>query len=511
MGVFDGRGLPFRRVGNTRGENGVRSTILAFIVVVICCWAGLALAETEVKMTGDARIHANWWSQRNYTGWTSSTATGTRTYDPLTIFQRFRLRSDFIANESLKFRLGMRVDNTAWGNGTFTVDNPAVAIEVYLAYLQFKWPGSDVTFTVGLQNMDLPISSGALFNANPVFGGTRSAAALVNIPVNDQIKVVTGFTRLIDGNSLFDPTTTQVADQLDGYLLTLPVTLEGVCVSPWGMLAVAGKDNNFTLAVDNENAPLASNLLALNGSRTSRLRLAQNMYWWVGSSLAITALDPFHFYADVMYGSGNGAEAARNRRSGLFFDVGAQYTGFAMLTPQLSFWYSTGEDDSLRNGSERLPALVGYWGPSNSFLFDSSQDFVGGGHCMNVNPIGSWGVVASLNDISFLRDLTHRITVSYARGTNSSRAIRSGAAITAAGFYPAPITFVQMGRDLTVNESVVGINFDHQYNLFQNLAAIVETGWAHGNFERSVWGRRLVNQAESGDAWKFSVGLKYKF
>ena len=489
----------------------MRRTILAVVAIATVCWVGISSASTTVKMTGDSRVHANLWSQRNYTGWTSSTASGTRTYDSLSIFQRFRLRTDFIANNDLKFRLGMRVNNSAWGNGVYTVDNPTVCIEVYLAYLQFKWPGSDIVFTVGLQNMDLPISSSSLFNSNPVFGGSRSAAAMMTYPVNDQFKIVTGFTRLIDSTSDRDPTTTQVADELDGYILTLPITLDGFSASPWGMLAVSGKDSNYTLAIDNENAPLASNMLALGGSRASRLRVGQNVYWWLGSSVALTALDPFKFYADVMYGSGNGAEPARNRRSGLFLDAGAEYSGLDVMTPQLSFWYSTGEDSSLRNGSERMPSIVGYWGPSNSFLFDSSQDLVGGGHCMNVDPVGSWGFVAALNDITFIRDLSHRLAFTYARGTNSPKALRSGAAITPAGYYPAPITFVQMGRDLTVNEHVLGINFDHKYAIFENLAAIVETGWAHGEFQRSVWGRRLVNQASNGDSWKFALGLQYRF
>ena len=369
----------------------MRQLILAIAVAVIFGCAGLASAESTVKMTGDARINASWWSQRNYTGWTSSTAAGTRTYDAFSIYQRFRLRTDFIADENLKFRLGVRIDNTPWGYGTYTVDNPAVCIEVYLAYLQFKWPGTDVKFVVGLQNMDLPISSGDLFNANPVLGGTRAAAAMATIPVSDRLQVITGFSRLIDGSPMYDSSTTQVKDELDAYILSLPITLDGFAANPWGMVALAGKDNNYTLSIDNENAPLASNLLALGGSKSSRLRYAENVYWWAGTSLAYTALDPFHFYADAMYGSGNGSEPARNRRAGLFVDAGAEYTGFNLLTPQLSFWYSTGEDGSLNNGSERLPSLVGYWGPSNSFLFDSSQELVGGGHCMNVDPRGLHG------------------------------------------------------------------------------------------------------------------------
>jgi len=71
--------------------------------------------------------------------------------------------------------------------------------------------------------------------------------------------------------------------------------------------------------------------------------------------------------------------------------------------------------------------------------------------------------------------------------------------------------YVSMGRDLTVNEYVMSINFDHQYNIYENLAAIVEAGWAHGSFQKSVWGRRMVNQAQDGDAFKVAFGLQYKF
>jgi len=124
---------------------------------------------------------------------------------------------------------------------------------------------------------------------------------------------------------------------------------------------------------------------------------------------------------------------------------------------------------------------------------------------MGVNPTGSWGFAVSLNKISFIQDLTHRLTFTYAQGTNSSRALRQANVLWGAGNY------VQMGRDLTTNEYVMAINFDNQYNIYENLAAIVETGWSHGSFEKGVWGRRLVNQSQNGDAWKVAFGLQYKF
>jgi len=479
--------------------------ILALVMLVSMAFGAVAAsAATEIKMTGDARIYANYWSKYNYTGWDYS---GKQTYDSLSIWERFRLRTDFIANENLKFRLGIRVNDTTWGSGTFTVDNPAPSIQVYQAYMQFKWPNTQVEFTVGLQNVDLPLSVDWL-GSNPVFGGTRAAAAIVAIPVVEQFKIIAGFTRFLDSNKDFDPTTRQVPDELDGYFLALPITLDGFSATPWGMIAVAGRNANYGTWVGNggpnTNETLATYLFSAGTyAAPAGLKNAQNVFWWAGSTFAVTALDPFKFYADFVYGEGSANDRGKSKRAGLFFDVAAEYTGFDKVTPQLTFWYSTGEDDSTRNGSERLPAVVNYWGPSNSFLFNTNQELNFGQ--MQTNSIGSWGFVFALDKISFIQDLTHRLTFTYAHGTNSPKALRNANLLTGTGNY------VMMGRDLTYNEYTMGINFDHQYNIYENLALILETGWAHGDFEKSVWGRRFVNASQNGDAWKFALGLKYRF
>jgi hypothetical protein len=476
--------------------------ILALTLAMVFGCVALASAATEVKMVGDARIHATFFAKQNFTGWNTA---GTRTMDEFAIWERFRLRTDFIANEGLKFRLGIRVNNTPWGNGTFTVDNPAVSIDVYHAFLQFKWPGTDVEFTIGMQDWDLPISSPAIFNANPVFGGSRSAAAIVAIPVVDQFKIIAAYSRLLDTNRDMDPTTTQVPDEFDAFVLALPITLDGFKATPWGVLALAGRNANYAgTGAGNAGATLASNLASAGLLLApAGFGNAQNIYWWVGSSFAVTALDPFKFYADIMYGQGAADQRQKNRRQGLFFDVAAEYTGLDVMTPQLTFWYSTGEDSSMRNGSERMPSVMGYWGPSNSFLFDGAQAYTRG--YMGTNPIGSWGFAFSLNKVSFIQDLTHRLTFTYANGTNAPRALRQARLLWGNGNY------VQMGRDLATTEYVMAINFDHQYMIYENLAAILETGWAHGSFESAIWGRRFTNQARNGDAWKFAFGLQYKF
>ncbi len=483
----------------------MRMRAACLLPLLLFASASLAAAATEVKMVGDARLHGTYFAMRNFTGWNSN---ATRTTDTFTIWQRFRLRTDFIASESLKFRFSIRANNTAWGNNYLTVDNPAVSIQVWQAYLQFKWPGTDAEFTIGYQDWTLPVSSTGFFNANPVFGGTRSAAALLNLPVTEAVQITAGFTRFVDTNNEFDPTTTQAADEVDGYVLSLPITLDGFSATPWALIGVAGRNADYLTSVGLANSSvgqtLASNMLSAGTVLAPQgFRNAQNLYWWAGAALTFTALNPFKFYADVIYGEGNGGDRAKNRRAGFFFDLGAEYSGFDWGTPQAAFWYSSGEDGSAANGSERMPMIVGYWGPSSSFLFDSNQAY--NRSVMGVSNVGNWGFSASLNKVSFLKDLTNRLTFAYVRGANSPRGLRVANALTGAGVY------VQMGRDLTTDEYLVAVNFDHQYDIYENLAFIVESGWAHGRFQKSVWGRRLSNQSTGGDPLKVAFGLRYQF
>jgi len=510
---------------NAKGdkENMKRITLLLVALMLFGC-AATSFAATEVKMSGDARIWANWWDNINYTGWN---AQGTKTHDSLTIFERFRLRTDFIANEGLKFRLGIRVNNKAWGADTFTVDNPQASIDVYQAYLQFKWPGTDsVEFTVGYQDLDLPISAPGIFNSSPILGSTQGGAAVVSAAVSDNFKAVAGFTRLLSGdinrtNTGFDASgnTTQTASDLDAYFLVLPITFDGFSFTPWGVIGVAGREAAYTSVgigssprSDNQN--LANNLLsagAVNG-----IRHGLNTYWWVGGAVAVTALDPFKFYGDIMYGSGMEDGYKASKRAGWFLDLAAEYTGLDVMTPQIAFWYSSGEDKSTTNGSERMPVIRPAWGPSTSFLFDSNQAF--GNTYAGTNVVGSWGFSLSLNKISFVQDLTHRLTFAFAQGTNTPRALRNANLVWGAGNY------FQMGRDLTTNEYVIGVNLDNQYNIYENLAAILDIGWSHlYNEQGSVWNvpralptwssssSTFTHRANQGDMWNVAFGLQYKF
>ena len=345
-----------------------RLAMLAALVVCLAVTAGAAWAASEVKMTGDARIYGVYFSGHNFTGWndgawTSNTPTwtkaGTKTEDTFEIWQRLRVRSDFVANEAVKFRLGIKIDNT-WGTGTYTAANPdATGILVYQAYLQFKWPGlENVEITAGLQDLSLPQSS--IYSGSLIFDDTAAGLVIKTQLVPDTLKMVAGFARMIDTNRTYDTSTTQTDDELDFYFLTLPITVQGFKATPWGILGVAGNGARYytSYASTFAQASFAEDLLSAGTLMgPNKWKNNQNAYYWVGSVFEVSALDPVKLYADVMYGAGAQADRAKSQRGGWFIDFGTEYTGFDLFTPQLFAWWSTGEDASNRNGSERMNAV----------------------------------------------------------------------------------------------------------------------------------------------------------
>ncbi len=485
----------------------------AALAALILGLAGIAQAATEVKMVGDAFVYGSFNANQNFTGWSTGswndnsgnyTGAGTQTEDRFQIWERFRLRTDFVANEAVKFRLGIKVEDT-WGHGTFTAANPSAAVQVYQAFLQFKLPNCSTEVTAGLQDFSLPAN--AFFTDSVIFGGDRAAALVVNSPlIDDTLSVIAAYARMLDKNRTFDTTTTQQADELDLYALALPITVEGCKATPYGALAGAGRNANyFTAGSYGPNSTFADSLLSAGTFLTpTGMRNAQNAYWWAGGSFEVTALDPVKFYADVIYGAGNQGDRKKDQRAGWFIDFGAEYTGLDVVTPQVFAWWSTGEDSSTRNGSERMPSVLSNWGPGNNFLFDSSQELSKDSN-LGVNPIGSMGIGAALDNISLIEKLSHRVSFIYLRGNNSPAAIRY--LNTSMGSNP----YYTMGRDLTTNENIISVGFDTKYQIYENLAAVLEAGWAHGQFQTSVWGHRLAERARVGDPIKIAFGLSYKF
>lgn len=474
-----------------------RFRFAALCLVVLCLAAATATAATSVSLYGDFRVQGTFFSNQNYTGWN---ATGTQTADTLNLWQRMRLHADFVAGEHLAFRLGLRVNNQTWGHGTLTAANPSPAIEPYQAYLQFSVPETDITVTAGYQPLSLPHT--AVFYDSVVLGtdsGNSDAAALVvNAPLlADHLSVTAGYARLVDTNRTYDTTTTQVGDELDFAFLTLPITVSGVHLTPWGAVGILGRAADLPDAMGNS--------LRAAGSFVTPTGFAenQNAALWTGFTLTAELPAAFKLYADAAYGDAWAADRERCRRRGWFADAALEYTGFTAFAPQLLAWYGSGENSGLSDGSERLPAITTLWGPRGSFLFNADQLLTQAS--MNTTPQGSTGVVLNFDHISLLPRLTSLVAFSYATGTNSPAGLRKAVAVTG-----GPGEYVTMGNDLAQGERLYSVACEHTYALTDAVNLIGELGWAHGEgFRASIWGRRMAHQA--GDAWQAALGVIYSF
>lgn len=457
------------------------------------------LAATEVQMAGDARVFGLFFANRNFTGWDPS---GTQTEERFEIMQRLRLRTDFTASENVKFRLGLRIDDENWGHGYLTAANPQSAVQVYLAYLQFKWPDTNIEITAGYQPLSAP-SSEAFCDSIVLAaddGDQASAALFVKIPViEDKVTLEAAFARLLAAYQTYENTTTDIDGNFDIYRVAVPISVDGFDITPWGLFGVYGKASDPDALFDTGLRSGGSYLGA------TAYRYNQNAMWWTGLAANISAVDPVKIYFDAVYGDAGSGDSARNRRRGYFFDAAVTYTGLDWMVPGIYGWLGSGEDSSLSNGSERLPVIMPKWGAATSFLFDCDQDFAN--NSMGIDPTGTIGAALAFKDISFIEKLSSRVSVAVIAGRNSVSGLRK-ARLSAAS--AGVDDYVQMGRNLADDEWVLGVSFDNSYALYENLTLAMQTGFASPQgLKSSIWGHRNAHRAT--DAWMASFGLLYTF
>ena len=277
----------------------------------------------------------------------------------------------------------------------------------------------------------MPQSS--FFAGSVVFDEDVSGLIITAPLVTDHLNMVLGYVRTIGSDRTYAPTTTPVYANEEAFLLALPITVEGFKATPWAAYGQGGKGGHYFTEGGWAEGLISSGILTVSpyGWRNNFITAM-----WAGTTFEVTALDPFKFYADIIWGRHGMNEYKKNIRDGWFIDAAAEYTGFEIVTPQVFGFWSTGEDKSTTNGSERMPLFfpgsgrgaehnggTQSWNAGNSFLFDGGQELVKGSN-MGISPVGNWGLGASLNNATFIEKLTHRLTVAYVHGNNSAKAIR---------------------------------------------------------------------------------------
>ena len=463
------------------------------LAMALCLVLGSALSASalEVKVSGSWAFDFVWADNMNFQD-SDQDATNE---DDFSASQRFRLQADFIVSENLHGVLYIQTGNTYWGTGGGSISGNAVDLHVKRSYIQFNVPNSDLLFSIGIQSFQLPDFG----IGNPVLNDEDIAGIIAIYPINDMFTLAVFWGRLIDGGEEGGTDSTGIGelnDEFDAFGFMLPITGDGFSITPWFMFAYVGENTALPdelgrttadaapLSLVNENAvnflgaqaPAA--LAAFQAGRT----WDEYFYgYFVGLSTIVDAFDPFVIYFDLAYASVVTGEEVLDR-AGWYVCAEFDYK-LDMMTIGLLGWWTTGENDSLTDGSERIPSVAAAF-DATDISFGASS-LIAGSEVNGGGAAGTWGLALLFKDITFMEDLSHTFRVAYVRGTNDAEAANY--------------------LLLTTDDYILEFNLDTKYMIYENLAAYLELGYAHADYDD------LLVDRDTADAWKIGIELRYTF
>ena len=473
-------------------------------IVTLLLAAGLVLGAAAGSQAADIKAKGNW----TFSWQGGDNNLFKQNGDKFTATQRLRTQIDVIASESLKGVLFLEMGDQNWGRADqgASLGTDGKIIKVRYSYVDWVIPQTDAKVRMGLQNFSLP----GFISNNPILGG--GAADGAGITISGQFTENVGAslfwlraendnTKTGDYNYNYAP-----SNAMDFVGLTVPMTFDGVKVTPWGMGGIIGHDSfkggNFDL-----NYPMAQGMLPLMGTSTivANSDKDHGSAWFGGVSADLSYFDPFRFALDAAYGSvdmGTSKYKDKNfdvKRSGWYAAFLAEYK-LESCTPGLLFWYSSGDDANAYNGSERLPSID----PDvyvTSYGFDGTN-YGGAAQTMGYGISGTWAVMARVKDISFMEDLSHVLRVVYYQGTNNKEMVRQGMISN-----PQDSQYSMMY--LTTGDKAVEVNFDTEYKLYKNLSLFVELGYIRLDLDKDLWKGVGYEAKENNFKGTFSVGYKF--
>ena len=479
-------------------------------IVTLLLAAGLVLGAAAGSQAADIKAKGNW----TFSWQLGDNNLFEKNGDKFTAKQRLRTQIDVIASESLKGVLFLEMGDQNWGSSKdgASLGTDGKIVKVRYSYVDWVIPQTDAKVRMGLQNFSLP---GFISNTPTLGGGSADGAG---ITISGQ------FTENV-GASLFWLRAEN--DNTDGYRgnpssnamdfvgLTVPMTFDGVKVTPWAMYGALGRDSFTNGDGVNKYDPVTGELISGPGSVANGLLPTgvdgamlkgadldrHGNAWWVGVASELTYFDPFRFALDAAYGSADmGSIGGFDvERSGWFASILGEYK-MDYFTPGILFWYASGDDSNWANGSERMPVVEGSW-TASSYGFD---DNFGRDACdmIGLTNDGKMGVYLQAKDISFMEDLTHIFRVGFIKGTNNTEMARQGIASPTG----------TSGRELylTTADKAWEVNFDTQYKIYKDLTLAVEIGYINLDLDKGVWGKGTVDSYRENNV-RGAVTLQYTF
>ena len=336
-------------------------------------------------------------------------------------------------------------------------------------------------------------------------------------------------------------------DNLDMFFLGLPLEFDGVSATPWVMYGLIGKNaidgyhgvhrddgrnyepNNWTGTNGTLNHSLYSLYPGFNLQGTKWLGDTRKGYgssFWVGLPLKLTLWDPLRIEFDFNYGYVEGMgrydvmvrnnpgdiRRASSERKGWLAKALVEYK-FDWGIPGIFGWYGSGDDGSLGNGSERMPALA----PATCFTtFMGDMEYwdwapTGTLADRSISYAGTWGLGLQIRDMSFIDDLKHTFRVAWWGGTNSPSMVKY--MDSAHAWYSTAHDNHFEGPYMTTNDGLLEFNLVNVYKMYENFNINFELGYVCNFMDDDTWKRSYNNWGSytKQDIWKAQLIFTYQF
>ena len=445
--------------------------------------------------------------------------------DSFGALQRLTFRLEAVANESLRGVYIARIGKTYWGmqdggmglNSGGGIGTQGVNVDTREAYLDWK-PTPESNVRMGLQGVILP----AAVSGSPVMD-TRVAGVTASYAFNKNVEANVFWYRPSSAGD--GPGATRFA-KWDMFGLTLPLTFDGVKVTPWGVYSQMGRN---ATEMDMFAAPGYMN----GGAAGQKIRP-----WWVGLAAEISILDPLVFKLDAIYSGAKGS-GKWNPDAKAFWGGGSKFGKFdgsdydsrgwlviaklqykmENVTPGIIGWYGSG--DEIENGKRKLRRLniIEPSFQATSFGFDGSYSLTSRSCNMGISPEGTWAVGLLAEDIKFVENIKHHVRVLYYRGTNDYSDSAEIQNFGGAGMSNTILTgggSLKPGNGglyLTKKDWALEVNVDTIYTIMDHLNVALELGYMYvdckntGDFYQNASGDDYFEK----NAYKIGMYFVYDF
>ena len=541
-------------------------TCLAFLLAVGLALAPLQAVAMEFKIKGQWIVNFDYGSYGKFSNsgrptskspnphaYTGYNGGATNTADNFGTNQRVRLQLQAIASEYLSGTVWFEIGDQQWGNamdrpgGTKfyggSLGSDGNAVELKNAYIDWVLPSTRLKLRMGIQEVKLPnfVAKTSTILQDDVAG------IVASYKINDNADVTGFWFRFYNDNypgSLAGQANTPAnyMDNMDAAGLLLPLSFDGLRITPWAMYAAIGPNvmnprinksysswnsvpSNTSNQMGNGISSIYTGMLpavwATKKGQSMRLTEYGNAFWGAVTG-EYTGRSPFRMAWELAYGSVAYEHAQLNRAGWEAFGLGEYKLDWAI--PGVYAWYSSGDTGDIKNGSQRMPTLRSTTGNDLS-KYASNGNVISRKNAVTAVWTGTWGFGARLKDISFFENLKHTLRVNHFMGTNDPVMAKYFLGKkNANGDY----TTTRVGTDfnagvegiyLTTRDSATEFSLVNEWQIYKNLRMNLEGHYVMLNLDtsRGVWGRGpvasggWVGNPNLRDAWQCNLSFYYSF